>query len=305
MRSKVNARGIRLLKNKNWNSQWCAPKKIYKDLLHNDLNLISDLENYLLKKEIYLSDYKINRFENKIFINLSICYLGLFRKDIIKDKNQKYLTIYSFLKRSHLKYLKDYKIYFSIKDLYAPINKLPKKYYLASLPYKWKTFLNKRLKRILGVALVTIKYANPKILTIFISKIFRKSPKHQIFIKDLKIALKLALLLNVNNKNKIIHGLKIQIKGKINSRKKAKRSRTINITYGNLPLNSLDLNIDYDFKDVFTIYGVFGVKVWIFYQNINIKENINKKIKINKFNKKNTNSKQLIKLLNLNNFIRM
>ena len=284
MRSKVNPRGIRLFKNKNWNSQWCAPKSVYNDLLHNDLNLINDLENFLLKKEIYVSDHKIHRFEDKIFINLAICYLGSFNKTLINQNSEKYLNIYTFLKRSHLIYSGNKmgyganKIYFSIKDLYTPISKIPKAYHTNSLPFKWKTNLNNRLKRIFGVALVTVKYANPRILTTFISKIFRKSTKHQIFIKDLKVALKLALLVNKHNKDKIIHGLKVQIKGKINSKKKAKRSRAVNINYGTLPLNSLDLNIDYDFKNAFTIYGVFGVKVWILYQNKNIKENINKKV---------------------------
>ena len=56
-------------------------------------------------------------------------------------------------------------------------------------------------------------------------------------------------------------GIKIQISGRLNGAEIARREW---IREGRLPLQTLQANIDYSFKKAYTIYGVLGVKVWIF-----------------------------------------
>ena len=58
-------------------------------------------------------------------------------------------------------------------------------------------------------------------------------------------------------------GVKIVIKGRING---APRAKTITLQIGQIPLQSLALNIDYFNEVVYTFNGSFGIKVWICYK---------------------------------------
>ena len=60
-------------------------------------------------------------------------------------------------------------------------------------------------------------------------------------------------------------GIKIQISGRLNGAEIARREW---IREGRLPLQTLQANIDYSFKKAYTIYGVLGVKVWIFNEKL-------------------------------------
>nr|ARQ82176.1 ribosomal protein S3 [Avrainvillea mazei] len=55
-------------------------------------------------------------------------------------------------------------------------------------------------------------------------------------------------------------GIKIQISGRLNG---AEIARTEWLRQGRIPLQTLSANIDYCCKDTKTIYGLFGIKVWI------------------------------------------
>ena len=59
-------------------------------------------------------------------------------------------------------------------------------------------------------------------------------------------------------------GIKIQISGRLNGAEMARREW---IREGRLPLQTLRSNIDYSSKQAQTIYGILGIKVWVF-QNI-------------------------------------
>lgn len=59
-------------------------------------------------------------------------------------------------------------------------------------------------------------------------------------------------------------GMKIQISGRLNGAEIARRTW---IREGRLPLQTLRANIDYSSKQAQTIYGLLGVKVWVF-QNL-------------------------------------
>nr|BBN51402.1 30S ribosomal protein S3 [Halimeda borneensis] len=56
-------------------------------------------------------------------------------------------------------------------------------------------------------------------------------------------------------------GMKIQISGRLNG---AEIARQEWIREGRLPLQTLQAKIDYSFKQAYTIYGILGVKVWVF-----------------------------------------
>jgi len=58
-----------------------------------------------------------------------------------------------------------------------------------------------------------------------------------------------------------VQGLKIQISGRLNG---AEMARTEWLKDGRMPLQTLRANIDYASKKSKTIYGIMGVKIWVF-----------------------------------------
>nr|YP_009497999.1 ribosomal protein S3 [Gracilaria changii]ART65262.1 ribosomal protein S3 [Gracilaria changii] len=56
-------------------------------------------------------------------------------------------------------------------------------------------------------------------------------------------------------------GIKIQVSGRLNG---AEIARNEWIREGRVPLQTLRANIDYSYKTASTIYGILGVKVWLF-----------------------------------------
>ena len=64
---------------------------------------------------------------------------------------------------------------------------------------------------------------------------------------------------------KQIQGVKIQIAGRVNG---AEIARTEWLREGRVPLQTLRANIDYSYKTAQTVYGILGIKVWLFKGNI-------------------------------------
>jgi small subunit ribosomal protein S3 len=65
-----------------------------------------------------------------------------------------------------------------------------------------------------------------------------------------------------------IKGIKIQIAGRLNG---AEIARTEWLREGRVPLQTLRADIDYSYKTAQTIYGVLGIKIWIFKGDILIR----------------------------------
>ncbi len=58
-----------------------------------------------------------------------------------------------------------------------------------------------------------------------------------------------------------VKGIKIQIAGRLNG---AEIARTEWVREGRVPLQTLRADIDYSYKTAKTIYGILGIKIWIF-----------------------------------------
>nr|YP_009308909.1 ribosomal protein S3 [Toxarium undulatum]AOS86652.1 ribosomal protein S3 [Toxarium undulatum] len=70
--------------------------------------------------------------------------------------------------------------------------------------------------------------------------------------------------LQIAQKGKV-KGIKIQVSGRLNG---AEIARSEWIREGRVPLQTLEANIDYSTKEANTIYGVLGIKVWLFSQKV-------------------------------------
>lgn len=62
-----------------------------------------------------------------------------------------------------------------------------------------------------------------------------------------------------------VKGIKIQVSGRLNG---AEIARSEWIREGRVPLQTLRADIDYATKEANTIYGVIGVKIWLFKNEI-------------------------------------
>ena len=58
-----------------------------------------------------------------------------------------------------------------------------------------------------------------------------------------------------------VKGVKIQVSGRLNG---AEIARSEWVRAGRVPLQTLRANIDYCYKTAQTMYGIIGVKVWIY-----------------------------------------
>ena len=67
-----------------------------------------------------------------------------------------------------------------------------------------------------------------------------------------------------------VKGIKIQVSGRLNG---AEIARSEWIREGRVPLQTLRANIDYATKEAHTIYGILGIKIWLFKNEILTKEN--------------------------------
>lgn len=86
-------------------------------------------------------------------------------------------------------------------------------------------------------------------------KAFRK------VIKDSKEDLMRTPISAADGKINRVKGVKIQVSGRLNG---AEIARSEWVRAGRVPLQTLRANLDYSYKTANTIYGIIGVKVWIF-----------------------------------------
>jgi ribosomal protein S3 len=158
------------------------------------------------------------------------------------------------------------------KKLTPCVNKILQKNYLLKIQRK-ETFYLLKLRSILEEQIrlretlqfkskVKIKFFSVQIHP-FLSKastisqsivdaLEKRKPFRQVIKNAQKVLLK--------DKNRV-KGVKIQVAGRLNG---AEIARTEWVRGGRVPLQTLSSNIDYSYRTASTIYGIIGVKVWIF-----------------------------------------
>nr|YP_010248250.1 ribosomal protein S3 [Codonopsis pilosula]QTK21341.1 ribosomal protein S3 [Codonopsis pilosula]QUG10959.1 ribosomal protein S3 [Codonopsis pilosula subsp. tangshen] len=109
--------------------------------------------------------------------------------------------------------------------------------------------VNRKLN--LTITRIAQPYRNPKILAEFISAQLKKRVS---FRKAMKKAIELTEQANTK-------GIRVQIAGRLDGKEIA---RVESIQEGRLPLQTIRAKIDYCSYPVQTMYGVLGIKIWIF-----------------------------------------
>ena len=129
---------------------------------------------------------------------------------------------------------------------------------LANLVANIKKFLPSNRKLTINILEIERIDLNAALLAKLVAKQLEKRIAFRRAIRD---TLQRAQKQNVN-------GIKIQVSGRLNG---AEMARTEWLREGRVPLQTLRADIDYATKEAHTIYGILGVKVWLFKSEILVK----------------------------------
>ena len=105
------------------------------------------------------------------------------------------------------------------------------------------------------IAVYVTKLANPGLEAPFIAEFLVEQ-------LEKRIAFRRAVRQSIQRAQRAgVKGIKIQVSGRLNG---AEIARSEWVREGRVPLQTLRADIDYSFRTAKTIYGVLGVKIWIF-----------------------------------------
>jgi hypothetical protein len=227
---------------------------------------------FLIKGVSVLKSY-LGLDNNLIFFDFIIFYnhfkLILYKKKFINKqtfliKNIKSIDFFSLLIKNYLKKF----MYNSYILKFKVLNSFIEKKILKSLYKKLKIFVsnifNRRFNFFIDFLKMTVLflkncYVNLNNYIFIIGKIFKSLSKrlHTKFISFIK---NLFTLLTSFNKSSV-KGLKFILSGRFRAKERAS-SKIVQI--GHIPIQSFNKNIDFSSLHVYTLYGVFGIKIWIY-----------------------------------------
>jgi len=109
----------------------------------------------------------------------------------------------------------------------------------------------------INILLLSIrKRSSAKILSEFLALKLSTLKRHNYFLTFIRRSLSLL----INSNYSLIQGVKLRISGRFNG---APRSKTRVFRINNIPLQTLDSNINYNQSIAYTNNGTFGIKLWI------------------------------------------
>lgn len=245
MGQKVHPKSFRLITTQKHLSTWYSTKNNYSKFLEEDYFIRTNIEK-LFENFLSISNIKISRTNsqttNKNYTVVTI--VSLFPRE--KDISRKLISYLENVLKSSQK----------IKNKYLNLIK-------ENLKGFSKIFLLRILKQF--KKLLQIKYSKPVFFNFeFIKNQFYDSMLIAKFIGNLiEKRIPYRRILNIVFKKSLltdIKGIKIQIAGRLNGTDIA---RTEWKREGKISLHTLKSNIDYAQYSQKSIYGIFGIKVWI------------------------------------------
>lgn len=231
--------------------------------------LFSIHQNHLKTKAnlVKMGLWKLNKLFGlrKIKYNFSNLFLKRFLFEQ-KVKNKNLLKLSQFICQSLQSYLGVEKIklrLFSTQLLFLPSFKSYKSFLFKELALFQKS---RDLRRYFLESLETFFFVlgtygkgNASLLARLIVFLLEKNRKQLFIVKFLKKVLQV-FFQKLPNSFLAVDGIKILIKGRFNKRRRTKK---VVLGEGQISLQSLDTSLDYCQTQAITLYGSFGVKIWI------------------------------------------
>nr|AIT93528.1 ribosomal protein S3 [Prasiolopsis sp. SAG 84.81] len=270
MGQKVHPLGFRLGITKKHKSQWFAKTGKYPQLV---------LEDYFVRKLLMkkfldagIESIKIERTLNQIKVEIYAARANIFigrdkkNLDQLRELLEKKLQIYRARNFNVLNVSNFANSQIQSKlACSTAIFKKNSEFYLEASKSSRVQNKNKTLEIAQSInspkiSIHIIKLLNPDTKAGFVAdSLVERLEKRGSFRQAMKTAIRRCQRANVK-------GIKIQVSGRLNG---AEIARTEWIREGRVPLQTLRANIDYSHKTAKTIYGILGVKIWIFNGEIN------------------------------------
>ena len=230
MGQKVHPLGFRLGYTKKHQSQWFTNTKTYPILLSQDRFLRTVLlDKY---KNAGISGIEIERKVNQIQVTLKVAQPRIILKQDQNDLEE--------LRKDLEKQLHCY----MIKHIFSQ--------------KKYEFYKENYLEKPTQISIFVTKLKNPNADVTVISQFLVDQLEQRVaFRRAIRQAIQRAQRQNVQ-------GIKIQISGRLNG---AEIARSEWVRKGRVPLHTLRANIDYTYTTAKTIYGLLGIKIWIFQED--------------------------------------
>nr|AIN75520.1 ribosomal protein S3 [Campanula americana] len=264
MGQKINPLGFRLGTTQSHHSLWFAKPKNYIKELQDDEKIRDYIKNYIQKNMLFsvraLIRIEIEKYFDLTDIKIYIIPTPVFKehyqqegKNLQPNLQKKFASVNEKYDETTLKL-----IYYRQKRKNLQLN-LEKKIDSVNEKYNNKTPKRIYVLRKMNLTLKLIKknhYSHPNILAEFI---FAQLQARIPFRKIMKRAIELAKAANTQ-------GIRVQIAGRIGGNDIA---RVEWLRDGRVPLQTIQAKIDYCCYPIRTIYGVLGIKIWIFIEENN------------------------------------
>ena len=246
MGQKTHPKGFRLVTTQSHLSQWYSNKKAYSTLIEEDFLIRSKVDEFF-KDFLSLSKVEINRIKqektDKEYVNITIHSLfprakEMYRK-VIKyfsenpdAENSKVVTILNTSK-GNLKRFTSLILKRIVRNLIRYLQVKTKKSYLIDIKF------------------IKNPFEDAALIAKFVSEqLEKRTPFRRVVKQTIKKVQRTEM-----------KGVKIEVSGRLNgieiARSEWKRD-------GKVPLHTLKAKIDYVHQRAETIYGVIGIKVWLF-----------------------------------------
>ena len=249
--------------------------------------LVENISRLFLMKGISLFKSFWGFDTNLVSIDLFLFYqnskISIYKRKIVEKKN----TVFSTLRgnKNFLICLKKFiSVYgyncFTIKaqNLNLLVDKKGASFLFRKLKMFSSNIFTRRFNLFMDfIKITTLFYQNYIELSSYIkiwARIFRFLSKrlHSRFIMFVKTVIKLLIeigLKKIDLKKKnlkyIIGGVKFVLRGRIRAKPRASSSL---VQMGATPVQSFNKNIDFAFSHVHTLYGIYGIKFWVYFKKI-------------------------------------
>jgi hypothetical protein len=274
------------------------------------LHFSNYFKTLLYRKNILVTQLNLNFNSNRI----DLCIHLYFRKKkLIKFRNFKLSKKFYIIKNNIIfDILKDLKLFFGNNTFNIKLKVLNKliifpfffKFLKKKIKFFKKSLFERRFNLYFDFIKLAVLYQTSQItldsFLLVLGEIFQRlvKKKHGQFLKLIKVIFKdIFLKYKTKNLYNEIKGARFIISGKIKGKLRAKIT---SIYFGSIPISTFSKNIQFSKIDVYTSYGTYGIKLWV-YQQMNVKKNFDKILskirfikrkrfflskKIKKFNKK-------------------
>nr|YP_009379739.1 ribosomal protein S3 [Callitris rhomboidea]BAX56267.1 ribosomal protein S3 [Callitris rhomboidea] len=256
MGNKINPLGFRLGFTQNHCSVWFEVRD-YSEDLREDERIYNCIENYVqrIKRSTNSSYGGITRIEilknrKHMQVNIYIAFVDLFigqEKKIQKTDKLTDKEILEQLKKEVQNVVIKKRQNIDLQNR----KEVQKNVFFEQIQKLLEHFNSVDRELVVSIKKVEKPYREPKILAEYIALQLKERVEIK---KIMKKAISLAEKANVR-------GVKIKMKGRLNGIERARKESAIQ---GMVPLQTLRAKIDYCYYAVQTVYGVLGIKIWIF-----------------------------------------